>query len=114
MVTPWSIRLGFLVRAVLSTSQVAIIAVGPAFASVLFAITGIFVSVHTVDAAHVTPTVVATVALPLSSESHFAVNAVTNRIYVAPLTMKNLSVIDGTTHTLMQTVPLAKEPCSIA
>lgn len=50
-------------------------------------------------------------AIPVGSQpQHLAVNAVTNRIYVANVADHSVSVIDGATHTVLATVPVAHEP----
>jgi YVTN family beta-propeller protein len=54
------------------------------------------------------------VSIPVGSvPTQIGLNATTNRIYVANLTSNNVSVIDGTTETVIATVPVGTAPADI-
>ena len=66
----------------------------------LFVLSGVGVTTHTVAAA---PTVTATISVG-TTPLDVGVNASTNRIYVANSTSSTVSVIDGASNTVLSTI----------
>jgi YVTN family beta-propeller protein len=77
------------------TRFIACIAALLGFAGQLFAVTATTIQVGTVP-------------------GYLAVNATTNRIYVSNLNSNNVSVIDGSTNTVITTVVVGNSPSGIA
>src|SRR3972149_294179 len=78
---------------------------------VLFALSGVGVSIHTQSAA-AAPTVVSTISVGLFPEA-VGVNSSTNRIYVANFSSNTVSVIDGTTNAVVSTITVGSRPWGV-
>src|SRR3989339_812029 len=77
----------------------------------LFALSGVGVSIHTQSAA-AAPTVVSTISVG-SYPYGVGVNSSTNRIYVANHDSNTVSVIDGATNTVISTISVGSKPYGV-